>query len=82
MYKRGWLQAFILVGVAVVLAGCSGADSTPAPATEAATSVEAVEAVQAESALANSAWQADSFGGLEDGIPVIPDTYPSLHFHA
>ncbi len=80
MKKREWFLPLLLVGLVVVLAGCGGANATPAPATQVIDVVEAADTVQDEAALANTAWQAVSFGSLDDGIPVIPDTYPSLHF--
>jgi heat shock protein HslJ len=78
--KKGWLLCFLLIGILVVLAGCARSEPTPAPATAAVETVEAVEAVQSEFALVDTAWEAESFGGLDDSLPVIPDTYPSLHF--
>ena len=67
---------------AVGLAGCGSASPTPAPATAAVETVEAAQEVQDELALVNTAWEAESFGGVGDTIPVIPDTYPSLHLMA
>ena len=53
---------------------------TPAPEQAAVETAEAAQDILDEDALVNTAWEAETFGGPGDSIPVIPDTYPSLHF--
>lgn len=80
MKRRDWLTAFILAGVSVVLTACANPDPTPEPATAVAETAAAVEDVESALALANTAWELESFGDTGDKVPVVPDTYPSLHF--
>jgi heat shock protein HslJ len=79
---RRYLTILLSILGAGLLAACGHASPTPAPATAAVETVEAVQEVQDEMALLNTGWQAESFGGAGDTIPVIPDTFPSLHFMA
>lgn len=73
----GTMLALVVTGIIVV--GCASPAPTPAPSTVVAKASETVEAVQSESALTNTAWQAEYFGEQGAGVPVIPDSYPSLH---
>jgi heat shock protein HslJ len=77
---RQWISLLLTIGVVLVFAGCAGANSTPAPATVVAEAAEAEEQAEAVQELLNTSWTPEIFGGEGDAIPVIPDTYPSLHF--
>ena len=70
----------LLLVLGSTLAGCSPLAVTPAPATSVAATAEAVEDVAARLDLVNTAWEAVSFGGPDDMVPVIPGTHPSLNF--
>ncbi len=80
MKSIGWGRAIALVGLAIALVGCSSAKSTPAPATAAVETVEADKDLQEDEALVNTSWTPVEFGSEGDSVPVIPGTYPSLHF--
>lgn len=80
MNRKRWFEPFILVGLAALLAGCGNSDTSPTPATTVAETAEAAEDTESAAALVNTAWEVESFGDTGDMLPVIPDTYPSLHF--
>ncbi len=82
MNRSRWITAVILIGVGVILTACANPAQTPEPATAIVEAAAGVQELESAVELAQTAWELESFGDADEMIPVIPDTYPSVHFMA
>lgn len=64
------------------LDGLCQSAQTPEPATAIVEAAAGVQELESAVELAQTAWELESFGDADEMIPVIPDTYPSVHFMA